>query len=115
MTITTVDLPAALQKTLYTTTLTGTGGHLPLSWSVIGGDLPLGLTLDSDGALSGSAITCGPLNVTVQLADSAPVPTTTTKMFTFTVKCADNYIIISPGPRAKPPPVAPTAPTTSAI
>jgi hypothetical protein len=93
LTITTVDLPAALQKTPYTTTLTGTGGHPPLSWSVVGGALPLGLTLGSDGILSGSAITCGIFPVTVQLADSAPVPTTTPKMFTVTVTCADNYII----------------------
>ncbi|WP_342381735.1 putative Ig domain-containing protein [Myxococcus stipitatus] len=51
-------------------TLTATGGKPPLSWSVISGALPRGLTLDTTGTLSGRPEVHGVHALTLQLQDS---------------------------------------------
>lgn len=53
--ITTTSLPNATKGVAYTATLAATGGAGAARWSVTGGQLPAGLTLNADsGALSGS-------------------------------------------------------------
>lgn len=66
--ITPSALPDGLAGENYTTQLLGTG-EAPLVWSVIGGELPAGLALDSDGTLHGSPRTAGRFTFRVKLAD----------------------------------------------
>ena len=50
--------------------LNATGGVQPYKWSISAGALPEGLTLGSDGTVSGSPTTAGNFDFTVQVADS---------------------------------------------
>src|ERR1019366_1381190 len=52
--ITTTSLPSGQVGIAYSTTLAATGGTSPYSWSLTGGTLPAGLTLNAaTGAISG--------------------------------------------------------------
>jgi hypothetical protein len=70
LTLTTTTLPSGTRFAPYTTTLNAAGGIPPLTWSVIGGSLPLGLTLSSAGVISGTPTELGISNFTVRVADS---------------------------------------------
>ena len=51
-------------------TLKAKGGLKPYRWSIVAGDLPDGLVLDTDtGRISGTATVPGIFPVTVQVAD----------------------------------------------
>lgn len=67
--ITTTFLPAAPVLNSYATSLTGTGGTPPYTWSVIG-SLPPGLSMSSLGTISGNATTTGPNLFSIQVTDS---------------------------------------------
>src|SRR5439155_4108901 len=83
LSITTVPpLPAATVGTSYSQTLAATGGTLPYAWSVASGALPAGLTLSAAGVISGSPITVGSSNFTIQVADSGSQ--TVSKSFSIT-------------------------------
>lgn len=60
----------------YTQTLWAHGGTPPYTWSLASGTLPAGLTLGSDGLVSGSPTTAGTFNFTVQATDFASATTT---------------------------------------
>ncbi len=65
------SLPAAQVGVPYTETLTGSGGTAPyVSFLIIGGQLPAGLTLASNGVISGTPTSGGPFSITVQMSDS---------------------------------------------
>ena len=66
----TPDLPTGTQGSHYYGSLTATGGTGPYVWSVQGGQLPPGLTLGSNGGLTGTPTGHGSYNVTFQVADS---------------------------------------------
>ncbi len=84
--ITTTSLPAATGGHAYTTTLAATGGIPPYSWSVVGGSLPSGLSLNSStGAISGTPDVTGTYYFKVQVADSEPSPLTATKVLSIAV------------------------------
>jgi hypothetical protein len=68
---------------VYSQTLAGAGGTPPYAWSVSAGALPAGLSLGSDGVLSGTPTEAGAFSFTVQIADSAAL--TTTKAFSLTI------------------------------
>jgi prepilin-type N-terminal cleavage/methylation domain-containing protein len=73
LTITTNDLPSAKSGTYYTQTLTGTGGTGTLTWAIIAGNLPSGMTCSSTGIISGTPNVPQYFNaydVTVQVTDS---------------------------------------------
>ncbi len=72
LSITTASLPSGVIGTPYpATTLQTSGGTPPVAWSIVGGALPSGLTLDpSTGEISGT-------------------PTTSTGVFAFTVAATD--------------------------
>src|SRR5579864_6149766 len=57
ITITTTALPNGQVGRAYSAVLAARGGSAPLSWSLTGGALPGGLTLGSNGALSGTPTT----------------------------------------------------------
>jgi Putative Ig domain len=50
--------------------LTATGGVAPYTWTLTSGALPAGLTLGSDGSVSGTPTSAGSFTFTIQAADS---------------------------------------------
>lgn len=86
--ITTTSLFNPLVGESYNQTLQFTGGTLPVTWSILSGALPAGLSLDSStGAITGTPTsTSGPTSITFQLADStAPTSQTKTQAISVTV------------------------------
>jgi hypothetical protein len=87
--ITTASLPPGLTATSYSATLSASGGVPPYTWSVINGQLPAGLTLESQtGLVSGIPILLGTSTFTVQVQDSAVGaggPSTATLLFHITI------------------------------
>ena len=73
--ITTAALPAGTVGAAYpSTTLTGTGGTAPYTWTVANNSLPTGFSLSSAGVLTGPAggpTAAGTFPVTVVMTDSA--------------------------------------------
>ncbi|GHU79104.1 hypothetical protein FACS1894191_1150 [Clostridia bacterium] len=66
--ITTASLPGGTAGTAYNQTLAATG-TTPISWSVSGGNLPDGLTLNTDGTITGTPTVAGTFNFTVGAAN----------------------------------------------
>jgi hypothetical protein len=70
-----IALPSVGERTAYlgvsyALTLTATGGIAPLTWSVVDGDLPPGLSLNpATGVISGTATEAGPFTITVRAED----------------------------------------------
>jgi len=87
--ITTSSVPAGSTGASYSTSLAAVGGVQPYAWSVIGigGQLPDGLTLNSNGTLVGTPATAGEFSFVAQVADSG-VPQQ--------VAASEFYISISP-------------------
>jgi hypothetical protein len=69
LTITTASLPIIPANTTYPFTMGATGGFPPYTWSVISGSLPAGLTLNSDGALTGTPTAIGTYQLTIKVTD----------------------------------------------
>jgi hypothetical protein len=68
--ITTTSLPGGRATQPYNFQVQATGGIGALAWSVSAGALPVGLTLSSTGAISGTPTSEGPSNFTVTVTDS---------------------------------------------
>ena len=84
LSVTTNALGDAIQNQPYAATLAATGGVPPYTWSLAqGSSLPLGLSLSTNGQITGSADTVGTGNFTVQVQDSES--TTATKSLSITV------------------------------
>ena len=64
-------LPSADTGSAYSFVLTGVGGTSPYTWSLGTGSLPAGLSIASNGTLSGTLTADGSFTFTVVLADSA--------------------------------------------
>lgn len=94
--ITTVaNLPAGQTGVNYTATFQATGGTGNKTWSLSSGStLPTGMTLSTNGFLSGTTNQSGSFSFTVAVTDSATIPVTTTKTFTLNI-----IEIIFPEPR----------------
>ena len=69
LTITSSSLPSGTVGTAYSTTLVGSGGTLPYSWTLASGSLPAGLSLNKNGTISGTPTSGGQSNFTVQVTD----------------------------------------------
>ncbi len=70
-TITTSTLPGGVVASAYSQTLAATGGTGPYAWTISGGALPNGITLNNAGVLSGTPSGTGTANFTVQVSDSS--------------------------------------------
>ena len=69
--VTTASLPSTSLNVAYPATmLQASGGVPPYSWSILSGTLPPGLTLASNGAISGTATQAGNFPFIVQVSDS---------------------------------------------
>ena len=71
LTIRTVcPLPSAAQQVAYRAVLAAEGGVVPYSWSIAAGSLPQGITLNSNGEVTGSASAAGQSTFTLRVTDS---------------------------------------------
>jgi hypothetical protein len=69
--ITTSALPAATAGSAYSATLAASGGVPPYSWSIAGGPLPSGLTLNSStGAISGTPASASTASLSISVTDA---------------------------------------------
>ena len=68
--VTTTSLPNGANGAAYSQTLTASGGQTPYSWSIFSGSLPSGLTLATNGLISGTLTTKGIFNFTVKVTDA---------------------------------------------
>ncbi|MFZ0829484.1 MAG: leucine-rich repeat protein [Verrucomicrobiia bacterium] len=68
--VTTTSLPNGTNRFAYSQQLSAVNGQLPYSWSLISGSLPPGLTLATNGVISGMPTTNGMFNFTVNVIDS---------------------------------------------
>ncbi len=68
LTINSVKLPSGTDGSAYSATLSATGGIAPYTWSVSG--LPAGLSLSSNGVISGTPAATGNFSLAVTVADS---------------------------------------------
>ena len=96
--------PTGVHSTPYGITFTATGGYLPLSWAVTSGTLPPGLTLDSNGTLSGTPTQASstPFAFTVTVTDSS-TPTRATNSVAYAITISEPP---PPSINDTPPPTA---------
>lgn len=87
---TTSPMPSGTVGTAYSQTLrTNGGGIAPITWSIIVGPLPPGLSLaPSTGVISGTPTASGTFNFTVQAADSGTPQQTDSKALSISVATA---------------------------
>lgn len=69
--LTPTTLPDPTQGAAYSAALSASGGTQPYTFSIVGGALPAGMTLNSGGTLSGTPTNAGPYAFTVQASDSS--------------------------------------------
>lgn len=62
--------PKGWTNTVYSDTLTVSGGLAPYAWTVSGGSLPAGIILSSDGVLTGTPTATGTFPFTVKVTDA---------------------------------------------
>ncbi len=67
--ITTASLPTGDVGNPYTATLAATGGVTPYTWTITAGTLPTGLTLNTDGTITGTPTHHTTTNLTVTATD----------------------------------------------
>ncbi|CAD7387583.1 putative Ig domain-containing protein [Xanthomonas arboricola pv. juglandis] len=79
-------LPPAVRGSAYNQVLTASGGIAPYRYSIASGTLPAGLTLASDGTLSGTPTTQGTSAFTIAVADAGNA--SATQAYSFTVNDA---------------------------
>ena len=68
--ITTTNLPDGTEGSSYSATLSAIGST-PITWTLLSGSLPTGLTLSSSGSISGTPTQPGAFTFTVQASNSA--------------------------------------------
>ncbi|MCX8021407.1 MAG: putative Ig domain-containing protein [Syntrophorhabdaceae bacterium] len=79
----------------YAETLAATGGTPPYTWTLIGGTLPAGLSLNAAGNITGTPTDAGSQSFTVRVSDSGFPALTATKEFTIVVNPAPAILTTS--------------------
>ncbi len=102
--ITTTSLPNGTVGTPYSATLTASGGNQPYSWSFTSGRMPAGLSLNSNGVISGTPTAAGTFSLGLTLKDKSKPPQQ--KFIALT-------LIISKAVSTTPPPTPLTVSTSS--
>lgn len=86
LTITTTMLAPGLTGSAYSAALAASGGTAPYAWSLVGGSLPAGLSLDTtSGAISGTPATAGDSTFTVQVSDQSVPGQVATQRLSITI------------------------------
>ncbi|MFY9729644.1 MAG: Ig domain-containing protein [Candidatus Acidiferrales bacterium] len=81
-------LPVGSVATPYSTSVQATGGVQPYTWSVVSGQLPAGLSLNSgSGQITGNPILVSgtPVSFTLGVKDSQTVPATASRAFSISI------------------------------
>ena len=96
ITVSPTTLPAATVGVVYSQAITAGGGTSPYTFTISAGALPAGLTLASDGTLSGTATAGGSFTFTVKAIDSSTGtgPYNGTRAYTLTVNAAT--VVVGP-------------------
>ncbi len=89
-------LPGATVASAYSQTMTASGGTAPYIYSVSTGSLPAGLSLNSNGTISGTPTAGGTFNFTVTATDSSTGTGPFTKSQSYSLTVATPTIAISP-------------------
>lgn len=77
--------PSGGQGAPYSQTITITGGTPPITFTLFSGALPAGLTLQSNGTITGVPTGTGTFNFIIQATDSSSPPQVTLQSFTITI------------------------------
>ena len=84
--ITTTELPPAELNTPYMATLEAVGGTPPYTWSLASGSLPPGLSLSSDGTITGTPTATGTFTFSLEVVDSLGASARITQSLEVTVE-----------------------------
>ena len=84
--ITTLILSTGVQGISYSSSVLATGGKPAYSFTLVGGSLPKGLTLSTNGSLSGTPREYGAFNISVRVTDAAGI--TVDKSYSLTLSPA---------------------------
>jgi hypothetical protein len=86
LTILTTSLPSGSQNNTYNAMLAATGGITPYTWSIVSGNLPAGLSLNSStGAITGTPSGAGVSNFTVKVSDAETPAASATQPLSITI------------------------------
>src|SRR5262249_8398952 len=78
-------LPSGIAGTSYSMQFQAAGGTGPYGWSLASGVLAQGLTLSSDGLLSGTPTAAGSVSFTIQVTDRSVPQKTASQAFSLTI------------------------------
>jgi hypothetical protein len=98
--VTTTSLPNATAGVPYSQALQAAGGTGALTWKLTGGALPAGITLGTDGTISGTTAVAGPATFSVSVTDSSSPAQTAQATLTLTVTVAALTITTTSLPNA---------------
>jgi hypothetical protein len=80
--VTTATLPSVINNTAMTpVTLTAKAGTAPYAWSLFSGTMPTGVTISTDGVISGTPAVAGNYSFTIRATDSSATPFNANKLF----------------------------------
>lgn len=85
LTVATTTLPNGIAGSSYSQLLAATGGTAPYAWSTASGSLPAGLSLRTDGTISGIPTSAGTASFLAQVIDSSNPAQTATEPLTLTI------------------------------
>lgn len=91
--VVTAELPPGTVDTPYTATLTAEGGAPPYVWTVASGVLPSGVVLSASGELSGTPISAGSAQLTLQVTDSASPPQVAVAQFEVVIQPVSGTVL----------------------
>ncbi|MFH0920406.1 MAG: putative Ig domain-containing protein [Fibrobacterota bacterium] len=94
-------LPRATRDSAYSASIQAVGGTEPYSFAVTSGTLPLGLTLNANGTLSGTPTVSGSFQITVTATDASPA--TASQVLTVVVSKPEQWLGSEDLPRTLSP------------